>query len=76
MTELSDSEVPHTEAVDALSKALEAEFPDPVDVFEDELAGRLGFARHPSCPLDQCRRQRVRLIDAAEDEGVAERRAH
>ncbi len=40
-----------------------------VDLFEDELAARIGFVRHPSCPLDEWRRQRVRLIDAAEDEG-------
>ncbi len=70
MTELSGSEIPHTEAVDELLRTLEAEFPDPVDVFEDALVARLGLVRHPSCPLDQWRRQRVRLIDAAEDEGV------
>ena len=69
MAKISDFDHPF-EAVEELLKALEAEFPEPVDVYENELAGRLGLVRHPSCPLEEWRRQRVRLIDTAEDDGV------
>jgi hypothetical protein len=47
---------------------LAEEFPDPVDVFEDDLARRLGLRRHPAMPLDQWRRLRVHFINAADDE--------
>ncbi len=42
------------------------EFPDSVDVFEDDLAEKLGLNRHPALSLKEWRRARVRLIDAAE----------
>ena len=48
--------------VDELLAALDRQYPDPVDVFEDELAWRLGGVRHPSCSRENWRRQRVRLI--------------
>jgi len=52
--------------VDELSEALAAEFPDPVDVFEDELVRQLGLERHPSCPLPAWRAVRLRFLDAVE----------
>ena len=59
--------------VEELLQAWGIEFPDPVDVFEDELAARLGLVRHPSCSLEDWRTQRVRLIDAAEDASLLPR---
>jgi len=38
-------------AVDEIAQALAREIPGPVDLFEDELAARLGLARHRLCPL-------------------------
>ncbi len=37
-----------------------------MDLFEDELARRLGLVQHPRCSLASWRRHRVRLIEAAE----------
>lgn len=39
--------------------------PDPVDVFEDLLAARLGLRRHPGLSQDRWRRLRVAFIEAA-----------
>lgn len=39
--------------------------PDPVDLFEDELARRLGHERPPAVPYDAWRRQRVAAIESA-----------
>ncbi len=47
-------------AVDDLLAALDLEHPDPVDVFEDELARRLGCVRGPGCSYEDWRGQRVR----------------
>ena len=41
---MSHYEDQRVEAIEDLLKALEAEFPDPVDVFEDALVARLGAA--------------------------------
>ena len=60
------SDIDLTAAVEELMDALDREYPDPVDVFEDELARRLGCVPHPSCSYEDWRRQRVRLIEAAE----------
>ncbi len=49
--------------VEALAAAPAEEFPDPVDVFEDQLAHDLGLRRHPSMSLEEWRRVRVRFID-------------
>jgi len=61
-----DEHVAPSAAVDELMESLDREYPDPVDVFEDELARRLGSVRHPSCSYDDWRRQRVRMIETAE----------
>ncbi len=45
---------------------MEEAFPDPVDVFEDALANKLGLERHPGMPLDEWRWVRVRFIEQAE----------
>ena len=37
--------------------ALDREDPDPVDVFEDQLARRLGCVPHPRCSREDWRRQ-------------------
>ena len=39
-------------------------YPDPVDVFEDELATRLGLERHASLSLRDWRETRVAFIEA------------
>jgi hypothetical protein len=51
--------------VDALLALLDEEYPEPVDVFEDELARRLGVERHPGTPYALWRRRRVEVIAAA-----------
>lgn len=51
--------------VEHLLDLLEAEHPDPVDLFEDELARRLGIERHPAMTCDLWRRRRVEAIEAA-----------
>ena len=51
-------------AVEELSAELEAAFPDPVDVFEDDLARQLGLRRHPALAQDEWRRVRVRYIES------------
>jgi hypothetical protein len=61
--------------VDELCAELAVLYPDPVDVFEDAVAERLGLRRHPGCDLDGWRRARVRAIDALEDGAGAPRRA-
>lgn len=43
-------------AVEELNAALIREFPDPVDVFEDDLAEKLGLKRGPGMSLDEWRR--------------------
>lgn len=46
--------------------ALDADLhPDPVDIFEDLLASRLGLSRHPGLSQDRWRRLRVAFIEAA-----------
>ncbi len=44
--------------VEELAAELAEAFPDPVDVFEDDLARELGLRRHPAMPLDQWRPRR------------------
>ena len=39
-------------------------YPDPVDLYEDELARRLGLVRHPSAAYEEWRRQRVAFIES------------
>ncbi len=56
---------PNPDAVGDLPATLDREHPDPVDLFEDELARRLGCVRHPSTSREDWRLQRVRLIEAA-----------
>ena len=51
--------------VDALLELWDAVDPDPVDLFEDALAARLGLRRGPGSTKEQWRRDRVRFIDAA-----------
>ncbi len=53
-------------AVDQLHKVLMERYPDPVDVYEDELAKKLGFSRQPGMPLEEWREERVRVIDRAD----------
>lgn len=55
-----------TNDLEQLLLQLAKEFPDPVDVFEDGVARRLGLARGPGCDQDTWRQLRVRFIDAAE----------
>ena len=63
----NDPEVPgREEVIDDLLAAWERESPDPVALFEDELARRLGLVQHPHCSQPSWRRQRVRVIEAAE----------
>ncbi len=68
MTQLDEHEV----AVEEIHAALMREFPDPVDVFEDDLAAKLGLTRDPGMALAEWRRQRVRVIDEAGGEPGAE----
>lgn len=51
--------------IDALLELWDEVAPDPVDVFEDELATKLGLERGPGCSKGDWRRQRVRFINAA-----------
>lgn len=51
-------------SVSLLVDLLEAEFPDPVDVFEDAAAKSLGLQRHPLLPQSDWRRLRVAFLDA------------
>lgn len=51
--------------VDWLMELLDRECPDSVDVFEDLLAERLGYHRHPTMTYTSWRRVRVALIEAA-----------
>lgn len=51
--------------VETLLELLAVEYPGPVDIFEDELAQRLGFERHPALDYDSWRRRRVEAIEAA-----------
>ena len=55
-----------TAAEQELMDAIDRQYPDPADLFEDELARRLGCVRHPSCSCEDWRGRRVRLIEAAE----------
>ena len=54
--------------IDELDATLCREFPDPVDVFEDQLAHDFGLTRHPGLSLEEWRR--VRFIDAADSHHV------
>ena len=63
----NDPNVPGREdVIDDLLEAWQRESPDPVDLFEDELARRLGLVQHPHCSPASWRQHRVRLIEAAE----------
>ncbi len=53
-------------AVEALSAELAEVFPDPVDVFEDDLASKHGLERHPELTQAEWRRLRVRFIEQAD----------
>ena len=53
----------HAAAVEQM--AAELAEADPVDLFEDDLARKLGLERHPRLPLDEWRELRVRFIDRA-----------
>ncbi len=55
-------------AVEDLHQTLLRRYPDPVDVFEDDLARELGLERHPHLSLAEWRRARVRFIDAHDPE--------
>lgn len=63
--ELAESLEAPDPKVSQLMAELERVFPDPVDVFEDELAARIGIHRHPNCPRQAWRRHRVAAIEAA-----------
>ena len=52
-------------AVEEIDAAPIEQFPDPVDVFEDELAQKLGLPRALGMPLEEWRRARVRFIETA-----------
>jgi hypothetical protein len=54
----------HHPELEALLARLEALFPDPVDVFEDRLAARLGLLRGPGVSDARWRTLRVSFIDA------------
>lgn len=43
--------------------------PDPVDVFEDDLAQELVLVRDPALPCEEWRRLRVQFVDAADAKG-------
>lgn len=53
--------------VKVLSALLEQEYPEPVDVFEDDLARRLGLERHPRLALATWRELRVSFLSATLD---------
>ena len=54
--------------VETWAAELAEEFPDPVDVFEDDLAAQLGLRRHPDLSQDEWRRLRVRFINSLDDD--------
>lgn len=60
--------------LEELLDLLEEKYPDPVDLFEDELARRLGIERHPAMTYDLWRRRRVEAIEAAGSRADAEAR--
>ena len=63
----NDPNVPgREEVIEDLLEAWEREYPDPVDLFEDELARRFGLVQNPHCCPASWRQHRVRLIEAAE----------
>ena len=67
MREPNDPNAPGREdVIEDLLEAWKREFPDPLDLFEDELARRLGLVQHPYCSPASWRQHRVRLIEAAE----------
>ena len=51
-------------AVNELLRALAEEWPGPVDVFEDDLAGSVGVFRFPTLAIEDWRRVRVRAIES------------
>lgn len=51
--------------MDDVEEILRALGPDVLDRFEDELARRLGFERHPRLPYEAWRPLRVRAIEEA-----------
>ena len=51
--------------VEWLNALLEQVYPDPVDFFEDLLADRLGYYRHPETSYKVWRSVRVALIESA-----------
>ncbi len=55
MTQQDDFEA----AVEEIDAALMLDFPDPVDVSEDDLAAKLKLARHPALSLEEWRVTRV-----------------
>ncbi len=52
---------------DLLQEARRA-WPDPVDLFEDRLASKLGLERGPGLSLAEWRRRRVAFIDSFPDD--------
>lgn len=64
MPNFGNPDDPPTSTADKLQQLLETLYPDPVDVFEDELAERLGFVWHPNRPLDEWWRRRGRNVSS------------
>lgn len=65
------------------SEELERQFADPVDVFEDRLAAKLGLSRTAGAPQEEWRRSRREFIDSFPDDdemaamvAAAEREIH
>lgn len=56
----------YDEDLESLLAELEQRFPDPVDAFENRLAGRLGLYRGPGLSDEAWRRLRASFIDASE----------
>lgn len=54
----------HADAVDELLRLANEHYPDPIDVFEDDLAAQLGITRHPGLPYKEWRRIRVQAVNA------------
>lgn len=53
------------EVVEEVLELLDEVLPDPVDVYEDELAREAGLVRGPECDRETWRRVRGRWVDEA-----------